>query len=49
MKPGALLLCHFTGDWGDLDATDKSANERALQGNNPLRIFSSSTLTAVFP
>jgi hypothetical protein len=26
----ALLARHITGDWGDLDATDKRANEEAL-------------------
>ena len=33
-----LLQCHHCGDWGDLDAGDKAANEDAL--SNGTRIFS---------
>lgn len=33
-----LLLRHQTGDWGDMDASDKAANDRALKTGE--RIFS---------
>ena len=33
-----LLACHASGDWGDLDAFDRRANERALREG--FRIFS---------
>ncbi len=33
-----LLALHATGDWGDLDAHDRRANERALKTGE--RIFS---------
>src|SRR5262245_61993147 len=33
-----FLVRHFTGDWGDLDNSDKRANDRALKDGT--RIFS---------
>ena len=35
----AILARHFSGDWGDLGAEDKKANERALKEGE--RLFSS--------
>jgi hypothetical protein len=35
---GHCLLCHISGDWGDLDDEDKQANEDALTDGS--RIFS---------
>lgn len=37
--PLSLLLRHLEGDWGDLCAEDKRANEAALKSQ--MRIFSS--------
>lgn len=31
VNPMALITRHVTGDWGDLGAEDKQANEEALQ------------------
>ena len=39
--PSYVLSRHLTGDWGDLDASDKRANDRALNPKDPLRVFSS--------
>jgi hypothetical protein len=36
--PEEFLLRHVSGDWGDLDAEDKAANEAALQSGG--RLFS---------
>ena len=36
----ALLDCHATGDWGNLDADDKAANEQAARTGDG-RLFSS--------
>ena len=41
-SPATLLARHVSGDWGDLDADDRSANEQAL--GNGVRIFSSYTI-----
>lgn len=41
VKPSSLIVRHMTGDWGDLDATDKRHNEQALKPAMPLRILSS--------
>jgi hypothetical protein len=41
VKPSYVLARHLTGDWGDLDAGDKRVNDRALNADDPLRIFSS--------
>jgi hypothetical protein len=30
LEIGHCLLCHISGDWGDLDDEDKQANEQAL-------------------
>lgn len=38
IAPGSLLARHVTGDWGDMDASDKHANETALKQG--FRIFS---------
>lgn len=40
-----LLARHRKGDWGDLDADDKRANDAALNPNAPSRIFSAYILT----
>ena len=37
-QPVDYLMRHVTGDWGDLDAGDRRANERAV--NRELRILS---------
>jgi len=29
-RPSTFLIRHFTGDWGNLDAHDRAANEAAL-------------------
>lgn len=42
-SPHELLQRHVTGDWGDLDADDKDANERALRDGS--RLFSAYRLT----
>jgi len=39
-KPSVLIIRHLCGDWGDVDASDARANERALNPNDPLRVFS---------
>lgn len=39
IDPLQLLQRHHTGDWGDLDASDKETNQQAL--TNGLRILSS--------
>ena len=36
--PLIFLACHACGDWGDLDAEDKQANDAALKDGT--RIFS---------
>lgn len=37
-NPGAYLVRHLTGDWGDLEESDKLENESALE--NDYRILS---------
>ena len=39
VAPSALLTRHARGDWGDLDAFDRRANDRALKTGE--RLFSS--------
>ena len=39
ITPSSLITRHVTGDWGDLTAEDKAANDRALEDGS--RIFSS--------
>lgn len=41
-NPVHLLARHATGDWGELDAEDRAANDRALETGN--RILSAYTL-----
>ena len=43
-NPAEFLNRHVNGDWGDLDAEDKSANERALHDGS--RIFSAYSTSA---
>jgi hypothetical protein len=38
-SPLTVLMRHLTGDWGNLDAEDAAANERALSDGS--RLFSS--------
>jgi hypothetical protein len=38
IDPSSLLARHATGDWGDVDAHDKQANDLALRDGN--RLFS---------
>jgi hypothetical protein len=37
LDAGFVLLRHVTGDWGDLDDEDKTANDHALVGGNTIR------------
>lgn len=41
--PVQLLARHATGDWGELDADDQNANDRAIETGN--RILSSYSLS----
>ncbi|HPI31668.1 MAG TPA: hypothetical protein PLR32_00020 [candidate division Zixibacteria bacterium] len=38
VNPAALLVRHLSGDWGELDAEDRAANDAALRGGG--RLFS---------
>ncbi len=40
LDPAPYLYRHLSGDWGDLDASDWSLNDAALQSGND-RLFSS--------
>ena len=40
LDPAPYLYRHLSGDWGDLDAGDRSLNDAALQSGND-RLFSS--------
>lgn len=43
VNPIALLQRHVTGDWGDLDDSDKQLNQRAIEPTHPedqSRVFS---------
>jgi len=40
LDPAPYLYRHLCGDWGDLDAGDRSLNDAALQSGND-RLFSS--------
>jgi hypothetical protein len=42
-NPVEYLARHATGDWGELDAEDRAANERAVESEE--RILSAYTLT----
>jgi len=45
-RSGAVLISrHARGDWGDLDAHDKAANERALRDGS--RLFSAYVVDGV--
>lgn len=39
VDPMQLVQRHASGDWGEIDAEDRKANDRAI--NHDLRIFSS--------
>lgn len=46
-NPNELIAClrrHVSGDWGELDAHDKRANNDALNPDSPQRILSAYTL-----
>jgi hypothetical protein len=43
----ALLARHASGDWGDLCASDRSRNERALRAGE--RIFSAYDISGIAP
>ncbi len=36
VNPSVLLARHARGDWGDLDASDRRANDRALKSGERL-------------
>ena len=36
MFPASLIARHFAGDWGDLDADDRRANDRAVRDGSRL-------------
>lgn len=40
-SPMEFLLRHASGDWGDLDASDRKTNNAATDPKNPGRILSS--------
>lgn len=40
VNPGLLLDRHVGGDWGDLGREDSTANERALDPQDPRRVLS---------
>lgn len=44
-NPAALLARHVTGDWGELDAEDRAANDRAAQSGED-RILSAYDLAS---
>jgi hypothetical protein len=45
LSPTPYIDRHVSGDWGDLDAEDKEANDLALTVGNEQRILSSYNLT----
>jgi len=41
---GQLLARHVTGDWGEMSAEDKAANDAALNPDEPGRLMSAYTV-----